>query len=87
METSAITGEGVEEVIAELIRLGLEGKQQSQKEDTPASPIMQQPLIVRNKELDLRQRYAPKEESCCPCCLPILRPVSRLLRRCEEESL
>lgn len=58
----------------------VEQQQQQQQQPIPLEPAPAAPVVWRyNKELDLQQRYASKEER---CCLPVLLPVRRLLRSC-----
>lgn len=74
MEASAATGEGVEDAFRELMRLALEEKEPQ---------VVQQPVATyqyayqHNKELDLHQRYGPKDEN---CCLFIFQALLRLVR-------
>lgn len=58
MDVSAKTGEGIDNLIHELINMGLTRLDESERNNRAMSSLLW------NKELDLHQRYAPKSRSC-----------------------
>lgn len=82
VETSAATGHGIDEAFDILVRLALASKggdeqqQQQQHEAGQQQQQKQHQMTWRyNKELDLAERYSPKEEQCC--LLPVFQPFIR----------
>jgi len=86
-EASAATGEGIDVAFRELMRLAMASKEEerTQREQQQQQQFQQgqnpNQYWRSNKELDLHQRYAPKEERCLErYCLPLMRPLLRYLR-------
>lgn len=82
-EASAATGEGVHEALEALLQLALV---HSKSELVKVTQQEQQQLPLPNvqKTIDFQTRYAPKEESCCPC---LRRPLPNLLVLTRRDSL
>jgi predicted GTPase len=86
MEVSAKRGDGINDLIQQLIKIAIEQQQQQQQLDSSNATIYggafvgsngtnMMSLLQRNDELDLHQRYAPKSQSCFRlpfqrCCKP-----------------
>ena len=81
VEASAATGHGIDEAFDILVRLALMSKggdEQQQQHNTGQKQLQhqkQQKNWRYNKELDLAERYLPKEEQCC--LLPVFQPFVR----------
>jgi GTPase SAR1 family protein len=83
-EVSAATGEGVSECVEALTQLALESRRKRDSDNgdggeddyhrNPTPPLTAPPRWGRNKELDLQERYAPKEENCFSL-LPSMRQI------------
>jgi hypothetical protein len=58
MDVSAKTGDGINNLMSELINIGLTRLDQSEGNNQVVSALQ------RNHELDLHQRYAPKSRNC-----------------------
>jgi GTPase SAR1 family protein len=74
-EASASTGEGVSEAVGTMLRLALNSKQEPPQPKAPAIPMTRSRL----DRLDLHQRYATEEESCCTTF--VLRPFLRIVQK------
>jgi len=85
-EVSAATGEGVNEAMKALVSLALESSppppslllpaKNGEKSSAGAGPSRSR----RNQELDLQQRYAPKEDN----CFLVLQPFRNCMKNCKE---
>lgn len=87
VESSAASGEGVEDAFRALMRLALISKRETSATVRPMRPMQdetqstQQPpnfALKRNDALDFHKRYAPNKE---PCCFALLKPVMILLNQ------
>jgi hypothetical protein len=74
MDVSAKTGAGVDDLINQLIKIALE-QQLLLHGQVVTNTGSTNDVLQRNKKLDIRQRYAPRSQSCFQlpfqrCCKP-----------------
>lgn len=74
MEVSALDGTGIDEMISEVIDMAMEAREATRPNRLNENAMTA--FLKRNNELDLHQRYAPKNQSCFKlfpfhmCCIP-----------------
>lgn len=64
VEVSAATGEGVDEAMNVLVQIAVEAKKANSAKQPVANVPPPPTRYRRNSELDLEERYAPKDENC-----------------------